>query len=114
MTQVVEHLEAWALVSRFSPALVRFRLNVSYYLDPHDNSVSCRKQPFKVFAYVFLIRDPTLPVIKITRCGINRQFLVCLVNRKVIRDRLVIWALKGQFLGIILGAILEDFRPYFC
>ena len=77
------------LGSRFSPALVRFRLNVSYYLDPHDNSVSCRKQPFKVFAYVFLIRDPTLLVIKITRCGIYRQFLVCLD----------IWALKGLLFG---------------
>jgi hypothetical protein len=37
----------------------------------------------------------------------------CLVNRKVIKDRLVIWALKGLFLGITLGAILGDFRPYF-
>ena len=41
------------------------------------------------------------------------QFLFCLLNRKVIRDRLVIWALKGLFLEIILGAILGDFRPYF-
>ena len=30
-----------------------------------------------------------------------------------LRDRLVIWALKGLFLVIILGAILGDFRPYF-
>jgi F0F1-type ATP synthase assembly protein I len=35
------------------------------------------------------------------------------VYRKVIRDRLVIWDLKGLFLGIMLGAILGDFRPYF-
>ena len=37
----------------------------------------------------------------------------CFVNRKVIRDRLVIWALKGLFLGIIIGAILRDFTHYF-
>ena len=40
------------------------------------------------------------------------QFLFCLFNREVIRDRLVIWALTGLFLGIIQGAILGDFRHY--
>ena len=48
-----------------------------------------------------------------TACLAIWQFLFCFVNRKVIRDRLVIWALNGLFLGIILGAILGDFRPYF-
>ena len=51
-----------------------------------------------------------LPIFDMASTGC---FLFVQVNRKVIRDRLVIWALKGLFLEIILGAVLGNFRSYF-
>ena len=41
----------------------------------------------------------------------GNSLLILSLNRKVIRDRLVIWGLKRLLLGIILGAILRDFGP---
>ena len=56
---------------------------------------------------------PAVSAISGACADLSRQFFFYSVNRKVIRDRLVIWALKGLFLGILLGVILGDFWDYF-